>query len=777
MKRNFNPVPSVTPFLLGESFIELIVGPVGCLAGDSLVVTEYGAIPISDINRPMRVLSWNEKTCQFQLSWCGGSFPKGRDYLYRVVTQQGEFDAAARHLLLCDDGEYRHVETLFHQQHALKTCSRNQLSTIQELCQIESHEDALRSTKIDVGYLGDCAALDRLRGQPFLQEGGTDRAFVPSHSDVQKYNQLFARVVSSQLNTPQVALSSHSQPLIYGDHPQTGGSYRPDALHHVDAEGRTAAGFYEHAVGLFRQGLQSLRKFGHRLKAKLYGKSIHGLVSAFSSPEQKSTPNGAIIYIKKLDKQVPYWDIQVAETHNYVTVDGAIHHNSTKTTAGIMKVAYQAKRMAPCEDGIRRSRCIWIRNTREQLRDTSIPDFLKWYPDGQAGTYMKSEYKFILKFDDVECEVLFRGLDDANDVRRVLSLQASFAVMDEFREINQDIFEAVQARLGRYPDSSMVLPREEWGVDEKGNPIGGCVTDDGQSNKHIWGMTNPPDMDTFWEKYLSDPPRTATVHFQPSGMSQEADWIKYLPSNYYEDMADGKSQDYIDVYIHAKFGKSLSGMPVFRSFDRDLHVAKAELRPINMSSNPLLIGIDFGLTPACVIGQIDPSGRLNLLADLTSEGMGILRFCQEKLKPLIAQRFPGMNVLCIGDPAGNQRAPTDEKTVFDVLKSQGFRVIPAKTNSPVARINAVDTWLTRMSDGKPAFLIDSRCDATIQALRGGYRYKIKTNGEMVDSPDKNRHSHIADALQYLCLHADNNATGAQIQTRAREVLPSTYMYS
>ena len=101
---------------------------------------------------------------------------------------------------------------------------------------------------------------------------------------------------------------------------------------------------------------------------------------------------------------------------------------STKTTAGIMKIAYHAKQMAPARDGIRRSRAIWIRNTREQLRDTSIPDFLKWYPDGVAGSYLKSEYKFTLKFDDVECEVLFRGLDDSNDVRRLLSLQASFAV-------------------------------------------------------------------------------------------------------------------------------------------------------------------------------------------------------------------------------------------------------------------------------------------------------------------------------------------------------------
>ncbi|MFZ6731974.1 hypothetical protein ACO0LG_08655 [Undibacterium sp. Ji42W] len=450
---------------------------------------------------------------------------------------------------------------------------------------------------------------------------------------------------------------------------------------------------------------------------------------------------------------------------------------STKTTAGIMKVAYHAKKMAACSDGVRRSRAIWIRNTREQLRDTSIPDFLKWFPDGQAGVYMKSEAKFLLKFDDVECEVLFRGLDDANDVRRLLSLQASFAILDEFREINKDIFEAVQGRLGRYPDGMMVPHREEWGCDDKGNPIQGCVTDEGKSNKHIWGMTNPPDMDTFWETLLSAPPGTAEVHFQPSGLSPDADWVKYLPPNYYEDLADGKSQDYIDVYINAKFGKSLSGQPVFRAFDRDLHIAKSTLRPINMSTNPILVGFDFGLTPACTIGQIDPAGRLLVFDDLVSDGMGVLRFCREKLKPLLARKFPGMPVLVIGDPAGVQRAQTDERSVFDVLKSEGFRAIPARSNSIVARINAVDAWLTRMADGKPAIVIDPEARNLITAMAGGYRYKIKTNGELMDTPDKNKHSHIADSMQYLALHANGNATGQSLQAAARPVERVTYAWS
>ena len=334
-------------------------------------------------------------------------------------------------------------------------------------------------------------------------------------------------------------------------------------------------------------------------------------------------------------------------------------YGSTKTTAGIMKIAVEAQRMAKCKDGIRRSRAIWIRNTNEQLRDTSIPEFLKWFPDGEAGVHIRTEKKFILKFGDVECEVLFRGLDDANDVRRLLSLQASFGILDEFREIHQDIFQALQGRISRYPDKSM-------------NGVG-CCDDNGKPIDKIWGMSNPPDMETKWEEYLSDPPNNAEVFFQPSGLSAEADWLMYLKDGYYDVLAEGKSEDWIDVYINAKFGKSLSGQPVFRSFSPDFHIAKSPLKPILNGLRPILVGLDFGLTPTATIGQLDVRGRLMIMSAIPSEGMGVLRFIQTKLKPHLAEKFPGAPVLVIGDPAGVIRSQTDESTVYDILKAEGLR--------------------------------------------------------------------------------------------------------
>ena len=452
---------------------------------------------------------------------------------------------------------------------------------------------------------------------------------------------------------------------------------------------------------------------------------------------------------------------------------------STKTTAGIYKIAYEAAKVAKCKDGIRRSRYAWVRQTREQLRDTSIPDFLKAFPDGIAGTFMKSDMKFTLRFDDVESEVLFRGLDDSDDVRRLLSLQLTGAIGEEFRELNPDIFDAIQGRVGRYPDGMLVPHRPEWGLDKKGNPIQGCVDDNGKPIDKIWLMSNPPDADTFWEDKVSNPTENMHVSIQPSGLSGEADWIHLLKSDYYENLIIGKSEDWIDVYVHAKFGKSLSGKPVFRCFDRGTHIAK---EPIRFSAAmPLVIGVDAGLNPTAVITQQTYDGRVLVLDAITgvAGGMGALRFIRERLKPLLSTKYPGMKVTIVIDPAAFQRAQTDEKTVASIFQVEGFYVKAAPTNAIVARLAAGEKYMTRTVDGKPALLVDPASTEFIQTLAGKYRYKTNSKGVTDDTPEKSHPwSDYADGFTYACLHHDGGELfGTNIVSRARKVLPAPFAYT
>ena len=286
-------------------------------------------------------------------------------------------------------------------------------------------------------------------------------------------------------------------------------------------------------------------------------------------------------------------------------------------------------------------------------------------------------------------------------------------------------------------------------------------------------------METFWEEFINNAPENAYVGIQPSGLSPEADWLEYLPEDYYENLAKGKSEDWIDVYIHAKFGKTLSGTPVFRAFARDVHVAKEPLNYIRSSSFPLIVGMDVGLHPAAVIGQMTPTGRLVVLHSMSESGMGALRFVRERLKPVLSQRFPGQPAIVILDPAANTRSQTDERTVLEVLKEEGFQVRTAKTNALQPRISAVDSFLTRMIDGKGGIVFDEAyCHGIITALAGKYRYRLKKNGDAEDSPEKNHPwSDLADSLQYLCLHTDTSGVfGGHKSTKSRPVKQVNYRY-
>jgi hypothetical protein len=202
-------------------------------------------------------------------------------------------------------------------------------------------------------------------------------------------------------------------------------------------------------------------------------------------------------------------------------------------------------------------------------------------------------------------------------------------------------------------------------------------------------------------------------------------------------------------------------MPVYKYFRPDYHMAKQKLRPISNGVRPIVVGMDLGLTPAAILGQQDPRGRALILAECVSFDMGIQRFVRTMLKPLIYERFGGAPIMIVTDPAGIQRAQTDERSAVDIIKAEGLRVIPAKTNNISARINAVDDFLMRQVDGDPAFLVDPGCTQLKAAMMGGYRYKPKGDGDI----DKNKHSHVAEALQYLMLHITSVGEGTSLPRR------------
>ena len=315
-------------------------------------------------------------------------------------------------------------------------------------------------------------------------------------------------------------------------------------------------------------------------------------------------------------------------------------------------------------------------------------------------------------------------------------------------------------RVGRYP--SMRDGGATW--------YGVIADTNAPEEDHWWAIMSgdvpTPDYLSRDEALMLVKPDTWEFFTQPSAMTEKKETDgsligytnnvscenkKNLTKDYYANIIRGKTKGWIDVYVMNKLGTIEEGKPVYSNWNPELHLAK---EPIPKAPNTVFIGIDFGLTPAAVFGQKLPNGRWLILQELVCFDMGISRF-SELLKHEIAKNYKGMEVDIYGDPAGDFRAQTDETTPFQILRQNGLRGKPAPSNDVALRIESVETALGRLIDKKAGLLLDNSCLNLKKGFNGGYHYRrLQTSGDRYDEkPNKNRYSHVHDALQYMMMGA------------------------
>lgn len=430
-----------------------------------------------------------------------------------------------------------------------------------------------------------------------------------------------------------------------------------------------------------------------------------------------------------------------------------------KSSVSINEIVRRGCETSPCKDGVRRSRFVIIRNTYGELADTTKKTFDQWIPNPSAiCTFNKNDFTAQIRLqpsegEKVHIEVLFRALDREDHVAKLLSMELTGAYVNEVREVPKAIIDMLATRVGRFPSRAELTTKE--------NPEGTCWAG-------IWADTNPSDTDHWLYKMFEtgdvfeeqiEVPATGEkilvryeLFKQPSGLSKQAENLPFLRPGYYQRLIVGKDEDWIKVYAKGDWGFVREGKPVYPEWNDQLHC-----KPVRPNQAlPILIGMDFGLTPACVLAQRDPvSGQLQVFDELVSEDMGAVAFAAE-LKRLIAKKYPGRDLSGWGDPAGEQRVQTDERTPYDILAGAGLSAIgPAPTNDPTRRVEAVKGMLTRLTfTGVPALVIDPACKVLRKGFMGGYcRVRVKVSGDerYHDQPAKNRFSHIHDGLQYLAV--------------------------
>lgn len=444
---------------------------------------------------------------------------------------------------------------------------------------------------------------------------------------------------------------------------------------------------------------------------------------------------------------------------------------SGKSSGCLWEIIQRSAEQPPGTGDIRRTRWAIVRNSYPQLRDTTIKTVLDWLPPMVFGNYLKATHDYIVTgFEGMEIELMFRALDKPEHVSNLLSLELTGAWVNEAREVPWPIIEAIDGRIGRFPST-----RE-----------GGCGW------KGIIMDTNPPSDDSEWHKFFEEErivepgdedyicktcseagscdqvsTKNSAIFKQPSGLSAEAENIcafekssEDYPENsrpgleydYYSELKKGKTKTYIDVYIHGDYGYLKEGKPVYEScYNDETHTSKVSLEPVK--GKEIIIGFDFGLTPSAVFLQPTATGFVNVLDELLSEGIGIKQFMKKTVIPFMSTKYAGFEFIVTGDPAGNERAPTDERTCFDVMRDFEFEPIPASSNNLVARTGAVEELLSTMTSGVPTFRLDPSCKVLRKGFNSEYKFaKIQGTAERyTEKPAKNKWSHPHDALQYACM--------------------------
>lgn len=428
----------------------------------------------------------------------------------------------------------------------------------------------------------------------------------------------------------------------------------------------------------------------------------------------------------------------ITRHHDCVAITG----NSGKSVGMCMEILQRAKSQAAF-NGVRSSRWAVIRSSYRELKTTTIATFRQWL--GHLGTFTwDSPITFRtnnLPLPDgtkLNLEVLFFPVASPEDVESLKSLELTGAWINEATGVPEACLQVLKTRLDRFPS------------DIDGGPSwSGIIMDTNPPNTRHW----------FHELFEKTRPKGHQLYRQPPPLLRNDDGT-YSPNphaenvenitagyDYYFNQIAGASEEFVRVFVMGEYGSIHDGKPVFDKFSDRRHISHEPLQPY--WHNPIIIGMDFGLTPAAALMQMAPTGQLLILDEIATHDTGFNEFLDDELMPLLNDRYRGHSVFIVGDPAAEARTPIAQGTVFTLMRQRGLACDAAITNDITTRIDAVNYFLSR-SD---AMLIDRRCQNVIDGFSGGYKFAHGKHGEFKPRPDKGVWlSHIMDAVQYGCLH-------------------------
>ncbi len=661
------------------------VGGFGCVHPETKIHTEHGLIRICDIDRPMRVLSWNETNQQFQLSLSGGAYPKGKANLYRVATQLGEFVASEHHRSLCADGTYQRVD-LLRVGDELKTCDLPHVETNQGLDLSALPVGDQHCSQILEGLMGDYADEARLYGLRLLE----DQAFCQDFAQLQVYAHKsdhsygLSGYEGIGLECSRLDLLTFRLSMM--------GFRIPFAPLEIGEANQKPSLSSEHTSRYHREREQFLLKSFYRHK----GQQSFVVDGSFGSSCIKTA---AIVSIERLECESSYWDMQVLDTNNYVTEDGAIHHNSGKTYVGCLDLIDFAMANPGTVQG-------YFGVSYPSIRDIFYPTFEEAAESRGFRVKINEGHKEVHLYWGRRYygTIICRSMEKPNTI---VGFKIARALVDEIDTLPKQKAENAWNKI---------VARLRLKIDGVVNGI---------------GVTTTPEGFLFVYSKFKDEPTQSYSMVQASTYENE----RFLPDDYIETLIETYPAGLIEAYLKGEFVNLTAGS-VYPQYDRLTNNSFESIQPYE----PLIVGLDFnvGKMAACIYVQ---RGKDYHCVEEITQGRDT-----EYVAQILKDRYvdKGHRVTVYPDASGkNTSSKGHDKSDISILEQHGLYVVVRNVNPRVRnRVNAVN----KAFQDRRVFINSMRCPETAKCIE---QQPYDVNGE----PDKkNGLDHQSDAFGYPICH-------------------------
>lgn len=709
----------------------MLSGSVGCLKEDVLIETASGKVPISDITRQHYVLGLDHSNNQFCFSQGSGSFPKGKDYLYRVITKHGEFEASGNHLILTSQNVYKSVQEIYAQGELSEELFGLELK-YPFYDQKSSLANVLDCWKKVEGFLYHCVKHIRQYGPQLQADLNIVLNAFPLLDDALKFDQFYVYHKPACMDDLLAMELKHVH--IFEQF------FRLSKLNLSALEAHLAFDevLKNHDLKLLAHTLEGNQRLLQFLTSKdshpqllLYFVSKFCRVLSVVFSCESHITNTTIESIEKNSHEDWYFDIQMPKTKNYIS-NGLVHHNSSKS----LLMAHLVVRHCLENAG---ARALIGRENLPDLRDTLFTKIVEHLMDENLieGVHYKIDFRTCrVVFLINGSEIIGKSWGDGNFMK-VRSLELSMACIEELTENeDQDIYNEIKMRVGRLPHI-------------KTNNIVCATNPSGPSH---WAYQY------FIEPKIKDPSKFPTRHVYYSITDQNP----FLPKWYIEQLKQDLDPRLARRMLYGEWIEIDQDI-IYHQYKTDRNFKNVDY--VVMESLPIMLCFDFnighGKPMSCAIGQYHPDHTFHWFDEVIIHGARTADIMEE-LESRGHLQYNTMYEI-YGDSTGEARDTRNIFSDYDIIKRYlsntknrlGYFIkwvlfVP-NINPPVrTRHNLVNAACLNEA-GEVKFFVYKNCPV----LDKGMRLTALKKGANYQEDDSPEYQHVTTAIGYCVVYRKN----------------------